>query len=116
MAETKRKSRGEAKGKRGKPSKKQKKGTDTRERKGPRLPNALRKELERLNPVDEGFGSDEDQEEVYGRDLYEYEEELPEEESKKNRRYDPVENLEYQMPEEFEVCYCRITISVYGTL
>ncbi|BBN68505.1 U3 ribonucleoprotein family protein [Prunus dulcis] len=41
-------------------------------------------------------------EEVYGRDLYEYEEELPEEESKKNRRYDPVENLEYQMPEEFE--------------
>ncbi|CAB4291839.1 unnamed protein product [Prunus armeniaca] len=102
MAETKRKSRGEAKGRRGKPSKKQKKGTDTRERKGPRLPNALRKELERLNPVDEGFGSDEDQEEVYGRDLYEYEEELPEEESKKNRRYDPVENLEYQMPEEFE--------------
>ncbi|PQQ03114.1 hypothetical protein Pyn_33969 [Prunus yedoensis var. nudiflora] len=71
-------------------------------KKRPSFAQRSAKELERLNPFDEGFGSDEDQEEVYGRDLYEYEEELPEEESKKNRRYDPVENLEYKMPEEFE--------------
>ncbi|KAB2605127.1 hypothetical protein D8674_004844 [Pyrus ussuriensis x Pyrus communis] len=107
MAQTKRKSidgggGDKAKGKRGKPGgKKQKKGADARERKGPRLPNVLRKEVERLNPIeDEDIDSDEA--EVYGRDFYEYEEELPEEEKRKNRRFDPVENLEYQLPDEFE--------------
>ncbi|KAM1257364.1 hypothetical protein ACFX15_030720 [Malus domestica] len=106
MAQTKRKSRDggggdKAKGKRGKPGGKKQKGADARDRKGPRLPNVLRKEVERLNPIeDEEIDSDEA--EVYGRDFYEYEEELPEEEKRKNRRFDPVENLEYQLPEEFE--------------
>lgn len=110
MAELKRKSRGDGnrgkpKGQRGKPNKKQKKGggADTRERKGPRLPNSLRKELERLNPADDDYDSDEEREAYGGRDLYEYEEEIPEEQSRKNRRFDPVENLEYELPDDFEV-------------
>ncbi|KAK9945694.1 hypothetical protein M0R45_011193 [Rubus argutus] len=40
--------------------------------------------------------------EVLGQDLYEYEEGVPEEESKKNRRFDPVDNLDYELPEDFE--------------
>lgn len=108
MAETKRKTRDggrrERSSKKPKPNKKVK-SADKSERKGPRLPNALRKELERLNPRtadtdDEEIGSDE---EVLGQDLYEYEEGVPEEESKKNRRFDPVDNLDYELPEDFEV-------------
>lgn len=108
MAETKRKTRDggkrERSSKKPKPNKKGKSAGKS-ERKGPRLPNALRKELERLNPRtadtdDEEIGSDE---EVLGQDLYEYEEGVPEEESKKNRRFDPVDNLDYELPEDFEV-------------
>ncbi|KAF9606486.1 hypothetical protein IFM89_025761 [Coptis chinensis] len=74
-------------------------------RKGPRLPNSLKRELESLNPKnvnssDEEEGGSED--EFNSNDVYEYEAEVPEEESKKNRRYDSVDNLEYQLPDEFE--------------
>ncbi|XP_057963892.1 uncharacterized protein C57A7.06 [Malania oleifera] len=71
-----------------------------RKRTGPRLPSKLRKELDLLNrdPTnsDGDIDSDED------NDVYEYEEGIAEEESKKNRRFDPVENLEYELPEQFE--------------
>lgn len=78
-----------------------------RKRTGPRLPNALRKELERLNPRrpsdSEGEEIDSDEAEFgNGRDVYEYEEEAPPEESRRNRRFDPVDNLEYELPDEFE--------------
>lgn len=68
--------------------------------KGPRLPNALRKEIEALNHTaqasdDEGIAAVDD--------IYEYEEGIPEEESRKNRRYDTVDNYEYELPEDFEV-------------
>ena len=36
-------------------------------------------------------------------DVYEYEETIPEEESMKNRRFDHVENFEYELPKEFKV-------------
>ncbi|GLU16828.1 hypothetical protein SLE2022_332420 [Rubroshorea leprosula] len=72
-----------------------------RKRTGPRLPFSLRKELDRINPrnspnSDDEINSDE------GDDVYEYEEGVPEEESRKNRRYDPVENYEYELPEKFK--------------
>lgn len=47
-------------------------------------------------------GSDEDIDSDEARDFYEYEEPLPQEESRKNRRFDPVENYEYELPEKFE--------------
>ncbi|XP_024026216.1 uncharacterized protein C57A7.06 [Morus notabilis] len=113
MAETKRKSRDNPNGKK---SKKQKtlatQRDNKRKRRGPRLPSKFRKELDRLNPSGAGrspSGSDaeeridSDEGEVYaGNDVYEYEEGVTEEESKKNRRFDQVENLEYEMPEDFE--------------
>ncbi|CAI9288695.1 unnamed protein product [Lactuca saligna] len=80
---------------------KRRKGGDKEKnwKKGPHLPNALQKELNSLNPTnrsDEEIHSDED------IDVYEYEENIPEEESKKNRRYDPVDNFEYELPKDFE--------------
>ncbi|KAK8718117.1 hypothetical protein V6N13_045363 [Hibiscus sabdariffa] len=69
--------------------------------KGPRLPSALRTELDRLNPrissdSDDGIDSD------VGYDVYEYEEEVPQEESRKNRRFDTVENYQYELPKDFK--------------
>jgi len=76
---------------------------------GPRLPSALRKQLDNfVNPNslhdedDEAVDSDE-AELNYGIDVYEYEEEIAEEESKKNRRYDHVDSYEYELPETFKV-------------
>ncbi|KAI3966920.1 hypothetical protein MKX01_017571, partial [Papaver californicum] len=78
---------------------------------GPRLPNQLRKQIEFLShnkPIhsdedDEDINSDEEAGGLHiNGDLYEYEEAIPEEESKKNRRFDPVDNLEYELPEEFK--------------
>lgn len=84
-----------------------------KKRTGPQLPNTMKKLLERLNsssPMDsEGeeyqvkIESDENSE-SFGKDIYEYEEEVAQEESGKNRRFDPVENLDYELPDDFEVC------------
>ncbi|KAL9415242.1 hypothetical protein AB3S75_043513 [Citrus x aurantiifolia] len=76
-------------------------GGEKKKRKGPRLPNSLRKEIDRLN-TNSLNGSDEDIDSDEARDFYEYEEPLPQEESRKNRRFDPVENYEYELPEKFE--------------
>lgn len=75
---------------------------------GPRLPSAFRKQLD--NFVRPNSRHDEDDEVVdsdeaevnYAIDVYEYEEEVAEEESKKNRRYDHVDNYEYELPETFK--------------
>ncbi|CAN4097332.1 unnamed protein product [Withania somnifera] len=72
-----------------------------RKRVGPRLPNAMLKELQlpkRFDDSDEEIGSDDD----VINDLYEYEEGVAEEESKKNRIFDPVENYQYELPDDFE--------------
>lgn len=113
MAERKRKAAGSAdstkhKMKHSKKPKRQSKkldggGGEKKKRKGPRLPNSLRKEIDRLN-TNSLNGSDEDIDSDEARDFYEYEEPLPQEESGKNRRFDPVENYEYELPEKFEVC------------
>lgn len=79
-----------------------KRGGDKRKRSGPHLPNAMKREIELLNPK---IGSDDEidsDEEFAVKDVYEYEEEIPEEESKKNKRYDPVENFEFELPKDFK--------------
>ncbi|KAG5251845.1 U3 small nucleolar RNA-associated protein [Salix suchowensis] len=81
-------------------SKKRGKIEDDKRRTGPRLPQSLRIELDRINPNDQS-GSEEDEEGI-NDDVYEYEEGVPEEESKKNRRFDPVENYEYELPKDFK--------------
>jgi U3 small nucleolar RNA-associated protein 14 len=65
---------------------------------GPHLPNKLRRELESLAPArDRGSGSDsDDEDDVVGEDVYEYEEGVPEEEARKNDRYDAVAKYEYE--------------------
>lgn len=81
---------------------------------GPRLPSLLQKEVEALNPNPD-FSDDEVTSSDEIKDVYEFEEGVPEEESKKNRRFDPVENYEYELPEKFEVPFPSNTqiVSVY---
>lgn len=70
----------------------------------------LKKEVESLNP-----NSDQEDEDIKSDiDLYEYEEQIPDEESRKNRRYDPVDNFEYQLPKDFQVFFfiCKLVIAV----
>lgn len=68
---------------------------------GPRLPNVLRKELGMMDPKSDSGSDSEGEDDV--RDLYEVEEELAEEESGKNRRFDEVDNYDYELPEDFKV-------------
>ncbi|KAK8960785.1 hypothetical protein KSP40_PGU017654 [Platanthera guangdongensis] len=71
-----------------------------REKSGPHLPSSFLKEIGIQKPIsnssDQVEGDDESD------DLYEYVEKLPEEERKENRRFDQVENYDYELPEEFE--------------
>lgn len=108
MAGTKRKSREGNRQNKGRDFKKKNQGSSggsggkdgRRKRVGPRLPNAMLKELQlpkRYADSDEEIGSDDAL-----NDLYEYEEGVAEEESRKNRRFDTVENYQYELPEEFE--------------
>ncbi|KAK9147326.1 hypothetical protein Scep_006083 [Stephania cephalantha] len=80
---------------------------------GPRLPNSLLSQFPVLKPHNGGLGTDgnagvddedinSDEGEIGGLDVYEYDEPMPEEESMKNRRYDHVDNFEYELPEKFE--------------
>ncbi|GER37853.1 U3 ribonucleoprotein family protein [Striga asiatica] len=78
-----------------------------RPKRGPRLPNALQKELSLLSRAGEGEPSDGDEEigsddDAIVGDVYEYEEGVPEEESMKNRRFDRVENYQFELPKDFE--------------
>lgn len=64
-----------------------------------------------MNKAKPRNSDDDDEEEIDSddaNDVYEYEEAIPEEESGKNRRYDPVENFEYELPEQFQVRLPRL--------
>lgn len=74
-----------------------------RSKPGPHLPSSFLKEFGLQKPIPIPNQSDQGEGEEEMVDLYEYEEDLPEEESKKNRRFDPVENYEYELPDDFEV-------------
>ncbi|BAT86300.1 uncharacterized protein HKW66_Vig0058290 [Vigna angularis] len=67
-----------------------------RQKRGPRLPSSLQKQIDRLNPTTPLESADSDD-----NDLYEYEEERAEEESRKNKRYDPV-SVNDDLSEEIE--------------
>lgn len=110
MVEKKRKSKEESGGEGGgklQKKRKESKRNNIKRRTGPRLPSKIRKELDLVNPSLLDSGSDEeinsDEGELLKNNLYEYEEGAPEEESKKNRRFDSVENFEYELPEDFKV-------------
>ncbi|KAM0906261.1 hypothetical protein ACQ4PT_016932 [Festuca glaucescens] len=62
---------------------------------GPHLPNKLRRELESLAPARDRGSESDDEDDVVGEDVYEYEEGVPEEEARKNDRYDAVKTYEY---------------------
>lgn len=74
---------------------------------GPRLHSKLLKEL--------GGGrkqvhEDNDDDALVVKDLYEYEEGVAEEETGKNRRFDAVDGVEYELPSDFEVMLMIIRI------
>ena len=71
---------------------------DGRKGTGPRLPESLRRELHLLDKEKE-----EEALEAHLSDVYEYEEDEAPEDSCKNRRFDDVERLEYELPSDFEV-------------
>ncbi|RWW06398.1 hypothetical protein GW17_00030278 [Ensete ventricosum] len=80
-----------------------KKKKEQRRRHGPRIPTALHKDLKRLNPDPSHDESDRESEEIFMEEnAYEYEEAVAVEEARKNRRFDSVENYEYELPEDFE--------------
>lgn len=82
-------------------------GKSNRPRRGPGLPNVMRKEIDRLNPTSDAESSDDsDKGDLFQDDVYEFEEDIAEEESKKNRRFDRVENYQFELPEDFEVYIC----------
>ncbi|XP_023636335.1 uncharacterized protein C57A7.06 [Capsella rubella] len=76
---------------------------EKKRRSGPHLPNSLLKtiahETRPLHFGDRACSADIDSDDC---DLYEYEEGVAEEESKKNHRYDRVNNYEFELPEDFE--------------
>ncbi|XP_027353243.1 uncharacterized protein C57A7.06 [Abrus precatorius] len=95
MAEKKRKEREEGNRRRHK----SKRNSNTQYKKrGPHLPSSLRKELDRLNPTTSFNTIDSDDD----NDIYEYEEERAEEESTKNKRYDPASVNDDKLSQEFE--------------
>ncbi|KAK4282513.1 hypothetical protein QN277_013878 [Acacia crassicarpa] len=118
MADPKRKRRDDGGREKSKKNNKKQKSSDSRaplknsgrrKKSGPRLPSSLQKEIERLNPT-AALNSDEDiasgdynvDGEIYGKDVYEFDEERAEEESQKNKRYDQVgvNKFEYELPDE----------------
>ncbi|CAN8308659.1 unnamed protein product [Cochlearia groenlandica] len=76
----------------------------SKKRKGPHLPNSILKTIaNEKRPLNSDEEDDEiDSDDGGGGDFYEYEEGVPEEESRKNNRYDRVNNYEFELPEDFE--------------
>ncbi|KAJ0977738.1 hypothetical protein J5N97_013212 [Dioscorea zingiberensis] len=73
-------------------------------RSGPRLPSSFQRELGIQSSRDRAETDDDDDEdeERVREDVFEYEEQIAEEESQKNRRFDPVDNYDYELPPDFE--------------
>ncbi|XP_048612442.1 U3 small nucleolar RNA-associated protein 14-like isoform X1 [Brassica napus] len=78
----------------------------SKKKKGPHLPNSILKVIaNQKRPLNSDEEDDDDvigSDDEHGGDLYEYEEGVPEEESRKNNRYDRHENYDYELPEDFE--------------
>ncbi|XP_070018853.1 uncharacterized protein [Nicotiana sylvestris] len=108
IAELKRKNRGggssQNKGRKDFKKRKQNshKGKDGR-RKGPRLPKAMLKVLQLPKIFNEHSDEDISSSDEAVNDFFENEEGVAEEESKKNKRFDHVENFQYELPYDFEI-------------
>lgn len=91
-----------------KPHRKAQRKEERDKRRGPRLPSSLRRELHLQNPCDDENREDDEEENgergrpAFSSDMYEYEENQAPEESHKNRRFDDVDRLEYELPSDFE--------------
>jgi hypothetical protein len=72
---------------------------------GPQLASSLLKELKGDGDHNRKQLKEEEDDSILPGDVYEYEEQLPEEEAGKNRRYDSVDQLDYELPSDFEVCF-----------
>ncbi|CAA6669107.1 unnamed protein product [Spirodela intermedia] len=83
-----------------KDSRKKMRKDERRRKTGLRLPSALRKELSKVGG--DSRNSDDESDVERKGDVYEYEEGIPEEEKGSNRRFDPVEDVEYELPDDFE--------------
>ncbi|KAL9173485.1 hypothetical protein ABFS82_03G117800 [Erythranthe guttata] len=109
MVDKKRKSRNgatETRKKKKTSNKKKIESKDNRVRRGPHLPNAIRREVDRFSRSGEGESASDDEQVDFDdgvrNDFYEYEEDVPEEETMKNKRFDPVENYQFELPENFQ--------------
>ncbi|CAM6036547.1 unnamed protein product [Sphagnum compactum] len=70
---------------------------------GPQLASSLLKELKGDDDHRRKQSKEEEEDDsILPGDVYEYEEQLPEEEAGKNRRYDSVDQLDYELPSDFE--------------
>lgn len=78
---------------------------EKKRRSGPHLPNSI---LKIIAIEKRPLNSDEGDHEI-DSDLYEYEEGVPDEESRKNNRYDRVDNYEFELPDDFEVSFLSRT-------
>ncbi|CAD6211133.1 unnamed protein product [Miscanthus lutarioriparius] len=70
-------------------------GQGKRQRHGPQLSKAMRRELDEMGPGPARGSDDEEGSDEVAEDVYEYEEGVPEEEAGKNGRYDAVAKYEY---------------------
>lgn len=75
---------------------------------GPRLHSKLLKELGAGRKQVQEDKDDDDA--LVVKDVYEYEEGVAEEEAGKNRRFDAVDGVEYELPSDFEVTLAIICI------
>lgn len=74
-------------------------------RRGPQLAPSIRREVGQVKEDTESDNyevSDCSEGETFPGDVYEYEEAAPEEESRKNHRYDTVDNYDYELPDHFK--------------
>lgn len=79
---------------------------------GPHLNSKHKRELginDDMNPQ----SSDSDSDGAKNFYDYEYKGSVAEEDMAKNRRYDPVDNLEYELPEDFEVLFIRMLLHFF---
>ncbi|KAL7118270.1 hypothetical protein ACP275_03G125400 [Erythranthe tilingii] len=109
MVDKKRKSRNgatETRKKKKTSNKKKIESKENRVRRGPHLPNAIRREVDQFSRSGEGESASDDErvdfDDGVRNDFYEYEEDVPEEETMKNKRFDPVENYQFELPENFQ--------------
>lgn len=77
-------------------------------RKGPRLPSSLLRNTNLRSEKKRDLGDG-----VLTGDVYEYEERVAEEETGKNRRYDAAENVDYELPSDFEVSNFPLFICIW---